>query len=83
MKKINIPPTVKGLTFDCDGTLADTMPLQWEAWHEILAFYGKTCAQDFLEPFKGAPTNLIVAKLNHTFSYTLDPNLFQQKKKVA
>ena len=25
----------KGLIFDCDGTLADTMPLHWEAWSEI------------------------------------------------
>ena len=26
---------IKGLIFDCDGTLADTMPLHWYAWRSI------------------------------------------------
>ena len=25
----------RGLIFDCDGTLADTMPLHWRAWQMI------------------------------------------------
>jgi len=24
-----------GLIFDCDGTLADTMPLHWRAWNVV------------------------------------------------
>ena len=27
--------TIKGLVFDCDGTLADTMPMHWRAWQMI------------------------------------------------
>ena len=27
------------LIFDCDGTLADTMPLHWEAWQTITGKY--------------------------------------------
>jgi len=30
--RIDIPPHVRGLVFDCDGTIADTMPLHYEAW---------------------------------------------------
>jgi beta-phosphoglucomutase-like phosphatase (HAD superfamily) len=26
---------IKGIIFDCDGTLADTMPLHWQAWQVI------------------------------------------------
>jgi len=26
---------IKGIIFDCDGTLADTMPLHWRAWRTI------------------------------------------------
>ena len=26
---------IKGLIFDCDGTLADTMPLHWRAWNTV------------------------------------------------
>ena len=28
---------IKGLIFDCDGTLADTMPLHWRAWNTVTA----------------------------------------------
>ena len=28
---------IHGLIFDCDGTLADTMPLHWRAWQVIAA----------------------------------------------
>jgi len=27
---IHADPKVKGLIFDCDGTLVDSMPLQWK-----------------------------------------------------
>ena len=30
---------IKGLIFDCDGTLADTMPLHWRAWQVITNKY--------------------------------------------
>jgi beta-phosphoglucomutase-like phosphatase (HAD superfamily) len=32
---MNLPPHIKGLIFDCDGTLADTMPLHWHAWQIV------------------------------------------------
>ncbi|MGH7977360.1 MAG: hypothetical protein ACREC8_11965 [Limisphaerales bacterium] len=30
---------IKGLILDCDGTLADTMPMHWRAWQAIAAKY--------------------------------------------
>ncbi len=33
--KIKFMTNIKGLIFDCDGTLADTMPLHWHAWQMI------------------------------------------------
>ena len=32
---MNLAPHIKGLIFDCDGTLADSMPLHWRAWQMI------------------------------------------------
>ena len=80
MKKINISPAIEGIIFDCDGTLADTMPLHWEAWHETLDFFSAECPQDFLEVLKGVPTKTIVEKINKSFGYVLDPNLFSEEK---
>ena len=35
-----IPDDVRGLIFDCDGTLADTMPLHQVAWERAMADLG-------------------------------------------
>jgi HAD superfamily hydrolase (TIGR01509 family) len=80
LKKINISPAIEGIIFDCDGTLADTMPLHWEAWHETLDFFSAECPQDFLEVLKGVPTKTIVEKINKSFGYVLDPNFFSEEK---
>src|SRR5437867_3711792 len=31
---------IQALIFDCDGTLADTMPLHWRAWRQVTARHG-------------------------------------------
>lgn len=36
MKNFVIPAGIKGLIFDCDGTIADTMPLHYEAYVKVL-----------------------------------------------
>jgi HAD superfamily hydrolase (TIGR01509 family) len=33
-------PALRGVLFDLDGTLADTEPLQWEAYRRVLAPFG-------------------------------------------
>ena len=63
-----------GFIFDCDGTLADTMPLHYQAWSETLALkLGRP--SDFTESmfyhFGGMPAREIVARLNRDFSYVL------------
>ena len=77
---IHIPPQVKGLIFDCDGTLADTMPTHWKAWHETLAAYGKTCPQAFLERCMGIPSVRIVSLYNAAYGEKLDPQRFSAEK---
>jgi len=32
---VSLPSSYSALIFDCDGTLADTMPLQFQAWLSI------------------------------------------------
>ena len=63
-----------GFIFDCDGTLADTMPLHYQAWNETLALkLGRP--SDFTESmfyrFGGMPARQIVERLNRDFSYGL------------
>ncbi len=60
--------------FDCDGTLADTMPLHYQAWNETLTLkLGRP--SDFTESmfyrFGGMPPREIVERLNRDFGYGL------------
>ena len=68
------PNKYHGFIFDCDGTLADTMPLHYQAWHETLALkLGRP--SDFTESmfyrFGGMPAREIIERLNRDFGYGL------------
>jgi HAD superfamily hydrolase (TIGR01509 family) len=74
-----------GYIFDCDGTLADTMPLHYQAWSETLALkLGRP--SDFTESmvyrFGGMPAREIVQRLNLDYGYGLDPDTFAHEKEM-
>ena len=77
---INIFPDTKGLIFDCDGTLADTMPLHMEAWCETFADYGEECPYEFINRLKGTPAEKIVTMFNQKFGRKINPIKFAQDK---
>ncbi|MEO8906210.1 MAG: HAD family phosphatase [Polyangiaceae bacterium] len=66
-----------GFIFDCDGTLADTMPLHQRAWAHALRKHGATF--DFSWALfmsrAGKTTELTVHELNEQFGLRLDPLL--------
>jgi len=74
-----------GYIFDCDGTLADTMPLHYQAWSETLALkLGRP--SDFSESmfyhFGGMPARQIVERLNRDFGYNLPPEQTAHDKEM-
>lgn len=56
------------------------MSLHWEAWHETLSLYDRTCSQDFLDTLRGVPTELMVIEINRVLGYSLDPIRFAEEK---
>jgi HAD superfamily hydrolase (TIGR01509 family) len=50
--------------FDCDGTLADTMGLHYEAWKLALAPHGADLPEDLYYQWGGRPTKEIIEALN-------------------
>jgi len=60
MNKITLMPEVKALIFDCDGTLADSMPFHMLAWKIALEDFGEVYREDFLDPLKGMNEEEIV-----------------------
>ncbi|HEY3762179.1 MAG TPA: HAD-IA family hydrolase [Verrucomicrobiae bacterium] len=54
---------IKGLVFDCDGTLADTMPLHWRAWQIVTQKHGLNFPMDRFYAFGGVPSRDILKLL--------------------
>ena len=72
-----------GLIFDCDGTLADTMPLHFVAWQEVLTGYGIQFDENLFYSFAGQPTVSIVSKLLQQQGLEGDPVAIAQEKEQA
>ena len=62
----------KGLIFDCDGTLADTMPLHWRAWQVISDKYKLKFPEDRFYSLGGVPSRDILKMLAEEQNVTLD-----------
>lgn len=58
--------------FDCDGTLADSMPLHFQAWTRAVTERGGVFPKKLLYEWGGTPTRLIMEKLNARVGLSLD-----------
>ena len=70
---LQINPKAKGLIFDLDGTLADTMPIHFIAWENAAAKYGIDFTPELFEKLAGIPLYPTVEKINQIFGTTIDP----------
>lgn len=75
----------EGFIFDCDGTLADTMPLHYQAWSETLALkLGRP--SDFTESlfyrYGGIPARQIIERLNRDYGYGLPVDKTAHEKEM-
>jgi len=61
--KYDIKPGVKGLIFDLDGTLADTMPYHFEGWKKACNKYGADIDPAFLRKHTGSPGWIIASEI--------------------
>ena len=64
--------TLKGIVFDCDGTLADTMPLHWRAWQAISKRYKFHFPEDRFYSLGGVPSRDILKMIGEEQRITLD-----------
>ena len=57
------PGEFKALLFDCDGTIADSMPLHYVAWKRALGEHGCEFPEDIFYAWGGMPAAEIIATL--------------------
>ncbi len=68
--------------FDCDGTLADTMPNHYRAWCMALGEHAQFFPEPFFYSLGGVPTARIVEILNEKHDLTLEVNALVDHKEA-
>ena len=74
---------IKGIVFDCDGTLADTMPLHWRAWQIITRRHNLDFPVDRFYSLGGVPSRDILKMLAAEQGRTLDYIAVAHEKEEA
>ena len=62
----------RAFIFDCDGTLADNMPLHFRAWSRAMEDFGGSYPEKLFDQWGGVPTADIVQRLNAEFGLSMD-----------
>jgi beta-phosphoglucomutase-like phosphatase (HAD superfamily) len=70
----------EALIFDCDGTLADTMPAHYQAWLELLAPLNLAFPEDRFYSLGGVPTAEIARMLFSEAGIEVDPHEIARRK---
>ena len=66
--KLQIPAgSFRAYLFDCDGTIADSMPLHYIAWKKALGEWGCPFDEDLFYSWGGKPVEAIISELNEKY----------------
>src|SRR5208283_1324048 len=76
------PPCPHAIIFDCDGTLADTMPLHWRAWQVIARRHSFRFTEDRFYSLGGVPSRDILKVLSAEQGVPLDPLAVAREKEA-
>ncbi len=79
----DIDPKARGLIFDLDGTLINTMNLHYNAWKEVGEKFGFEYPGELFYQLAGTPTRKIVPILNEAFGLSLDVETTTAEKENA
>ncbi len=70
----------KGLIFDMDGTLIDTMPAHLDAWEKTASQFNIPYDRDWIHSMGGMPSPKITLEINQRYGLELDPNIIATYK---
>lgn len=74
---------IRGIVFDCDGTLADTMPLHWKAWTSVASRHGLHFPKERFYALGGVPSRDIIKMLCEEQGKQLDHLAVAREKEEA
>ena len=77
---LTINPKAKGLIFDIDGTICDTMPVHFISWREVSAKHGIIFTPELFVEVTGMPALQTTQFLKNKFGKDFDENEFTLEK---
>ena len=81
--KLTLPAGVfRAYVFDCDGTIADSMPLHYVAWTQALSEWKCEFPEQLFYSLGGTPTPEIVAKLNQRYALDMPVEAVVRRKEA-
>jgi HAD superfamily hydrolase (TIGR01509 family) len=79
--KLTLPPGPFGAyLFDCDGTIADSMPLHYIAWNKALSEWNCSFEEPLFYAWGGRPIVEIIATLNQDHGLNMPVEAVAQRK---
>lgn len=79
-KVLAVDPRAKGLIFDIDGTISDTMPIHLIAYQQTAIEYGFEITSELFYSLSGIPAYQTSCILKEKFQKDFDPAEFSEKK---
>ena len=80
IQELAVDPRAKGLIFDIDGTISDTMSIHLIAYQETAAEYGFEISPELFFSMSGIPAYQTSVLLKEKFGLDFDPQEFANKK---
>jgi len=74
---------IRGLIFDCDGTLADTMPAHFRAWTTTMDRFRLSFTEQRFYELGGVPSFRIIELLSREQGIAVDPMVVARAKELA
>jgi HAD superfamily hydrolase (TIGR01509 family) len=68
------------LIFDCDGTIADTLPVHFKTWTAAFQPFGAELPELWYRERTGLTASEFIQAFNQTFGYTLDEQAIELKR---
>jgi HAD superfamily hydrolase (TIGR01509 family) len=81
--KLKLPDgTFRAYLFDCDGTIADSMPLHYKAWKAALSEWNCPFPEELFYQWGGKPAAEIVAELNRMHGLNMPVEAVARRKEL-
>jgi HAD superfamily hydrolase (TIGR01509 family) len=81
--KLALPAgSFRAYLFDCDGTIADSMPLHYRAWKRALAEWNCHYEEKLFYAWGGKPVRQIIADLNQMYALKMPVDAVAKRKEA-